>query len=148
MPVKIHPKVKEWFFRYAPGELCGIIGAQIFSFLGIFFSWNRWVAAFTGTFWDSFWLYAFMTIREVIYDRRKWKKYWIMWILKTLRNLIAEFGVAEVVDVFIIRPFCMYLFPLLIPNFQVGIFVGWMVANITFYGMAIMWYEIRKIFFK
>lgn len=146
--MKVDTKTKEWFSRYAPAELCGIIGWQVFSFLWLFLTWSREVAAFTGSIWDTGSIYTFITTREVITDRKKWNFYWFFWILKTFRNLIAEFWVAELFDVFLIRPLCMYIFPLMISNFQLWILVGWMVANISFYGMAIIWYELRKKYLK
>jgi hypothetical protein len=146
--MKINKKTKEWLQRYAPAEVCGIIGWQLFSFLWLYFTGSREIAAFTGSIWDTGSIYTFITAREVITDRKKWKFYWFFWIIKTFRNLIAEFWVAEIFDVLLIRPFCMYFFPLIISNFQLWIFIGWMVANLSFYGMAIIWYEVRKKYLK
>lgn len=141
-------KIKEWFKRYAPAEICWILWGQVFSFLWLYLTWSREVSAFAGSIWDTGSIYTFITIREVIWDYKKWKKYWFLWVMKTFRNLVAEFWMAEIFDVFFIRPFCMYIFPLYIENFQLWIFIGWMVANIRFYGMAIVGYELRKKFLK
>ena len=144
----IHPKLKEWFHRYAPAEVCGTIGAQVFSFLWLYFTGSRTIAAMTWAIWDSGSIYTFMVSREILWDSRKWKKYGVLWIIITLRNIVAEFGIAEAVDLFLVRPMCMYFFPLLLNNFSIWIFLWGVFANIIFYSMAIGAYELRKKILK
>ena len=144
----IHPKLKEWFHWYAPAEVCGTIGAQVFSFLWLYFTGSRAIAAMTWSIWDSGSIYTFMVSREILWDSRKWKKYGLLWVIITLRNIVAEFGIAEAVDLFLVRPMCMYFFPLLLKNFSIWIFLWGVFANIIFYSMAIGAYELRKKFLK
>jgi hypothetical protein len=63
---------------------------------------------------------------------------------KTVRNLVVEFGFSEVLDSLFVRPFCMYVFPLLVGNFFVGILVAKVAADIIFYIPTITAYELRK----
>ena len=64
--------------------------------------------------------------------------------LKDFRNLIIEFGPAELMDVLAVRPFFMYLIPTLMSNFILGSFIGKTIADITFFIPAIVMYELRK----
>lgn len=60
----------------------------------------------------------------------------------SLRRLAWEFGVAELVDSFVARPFCMLAATALLGGLEVGIIVGKLVADALFYGIAIVFHEI------
>ena len=93
-------------------------------------------------------LYGFLSTNEILTSRKKHKKdnkkYNFVSFLKNIRNLILEFGVSEVLDSFLVRPFTMYIFPLLIGNLQLGILVGKLAADVIFYIPTIIAYELRK----
>lgn len=67
-----------------------------------------------------------------------------MGFFKTIRNLVFEFGFSEALDSFVVRPFCMYIFPILTNNYGVGIIIGKIVADVSFYIPTIIAYELRK----
>jgi hypothetical protein len=54
----------------------------------------------------------------------------------------VEFGPAEALDTLALRPFAMYVGPLVVGNVMLGVLVGKLVADVTFYGFAIVGYEI------
>ena len=89
-----------------------------------------------------------ISLRDILHSRKlhreNQKKYGIKAFLKNLRNWILEFGPAEVIDSFMIRPFFMWLFPILLNNFPLGIIIGKTAADIIFYIPAIIVYELRK----
>jgi len=58
-------------------------------------------------------------------------------------GLLIEFGPAELVDSFLMRPFFMYLMPSLLHNFTAGILVGKLAADVIFYSLAIGAYELK-----
>ena len=62
--------------------------------------------------------------------------------------MVLEFGTAEFLDSFVIRPFTMYIFPLLTHNLVLGLLVGKFVADIIFYIPTIIAYELRVKFGK
>jgi hypothetical protein len=63
---------------------------------------------------------------------------------RDIRNIILEFGFSEILDSLFIRPFMMYIFPILIGNVELGIFAGKIAADIVFYVPTIFAYELRK----
>ena len=65
-------------------------------------------------------------------------------LIQNIKALLVEFGVAEVIDLFIIRPALMYYLPLWIENLAFGTLVAKLLAYLTFYIPAIMSYELSK----
>jgi hypothetical protein len=63
---------------------------------------------------------------------------------RTVRDLLIEFGPAELVDSLLVRPLFMYLMPSLLHNFTAGILVGKLAADVIFYGLAIGAYELKQ----
>ena len=62
--------------------------------------------------------------------------------------MIVEFGPAEYLDSFLIRPLYLSLFPYLIDNYQIAILLGSIFAEITYFIPVVIFYEIRKKAFK
>ncbi|HLD05447.1 MAG TPA: hypothetical protein VJG90_07035 [Candidatus Nanoarchaeia archaeon] len=60
------------------------------------------------------------------------------------RNLIVEFGPVEYLDSFVLRPFWLAVMPTLISNYTFAIFIGTILADITYYVPTIFFYELRK----
>lgn len=116
--------------------------------LTIFLTENRILSAYAGTIGENIGYYSLIVIREHLHDfknsKYEGKKHGAIGFLKTMRNLVVEFGVSEYLDSLIVRPFCMYIFPLIIGQFSVGIFVGKIVADVVFYIPTIVAYEFRK----
>jgi len=44
----------------------------------------------------------------------------------------------------LLRPFLMYVFPILLNNVMLGIFIGKIVGDVSFYFLVILSYEIIK----
>ena len=61
--------------------------------------------------------------------------------LLALRSIAVEFGPAEVIDSLAIRPVTLYLGPVLTGSPVVGLIIGKLVADVGFYGCAILSYE-------
>jgi len=141
-------KIKEWLKRYLIAEIACLITALIASFLAIFLTGNRIIIAYAGTFGENIGFYGTISTRDIIRSIREHKSvsktYGINSFLKNLRNLLVEFGPSEALDSFVVRPFCLYIFPLLLGSFAVGIVVGKLVADVVFYAFTIIAYELRK----
>jgi len=133
--------MKHWLKRYLPAEAFAIIGAIIGAGLVFLLTQNRVLAAYIGAISDGIVFYTVILIRDLNNSN---KKNSTKEILKTIRNLIIEFGLSELLDFLIIRPFIMYIFPLIIGNFAMGIFIGKIVADLIFYLPTIIMYELRK----
>jgi hypothetical protein len=65
-------------------------------------------------------------------------------IVLLVPNLVLEFGYPAILDLFFIRPFCMYWMPILTGNYFMGIILGKITADSFFYGFAIVNYELIK----
>ena len=144
-------RLKEWFIRYLPPEITGIIFGLGGAWLCHAFALNPVITAFVGTWAENLGFYLYAVSREArkyyLIHRGDGDATWkILW--KTLRNLLLEFGVAEGVDSFIVRPFLLYEVPKYISNFTFAIFVGMMCANVAFYTLSIVGYEMRKRFIR
>lgn len=145
-------KLTEWGRRYIPAEIVSIIAALVLSNITFLATHNRIATAFVGTWADNLGYYSFISAREVIQSRKKHKKekkiYSFISFLKNIRNILLEFGFAEMFDSFIIRPAFMYFFPLLLSNMSAGIFVAIILANMIFYITTIIAYELKKKYVK
>lgn len=62
--------------------------------------------------------------------------------------MLLEFGPAESMDSFLVRPAAMYFFPKLLGNIALGLLAGKLAADILYYIPTIMGYELRKKYFK
>ncbi len=106
------------------------------------------MAAFVGSAVASVSFYgiiAFNDLRKGLdHHRRHDVTYDFISYFRDLRNLIIEFGPAEILDVIAVRPFFMYLFPKLIGEYVLGVFIGKMLADVLFFVPAIIMYEVRK----
>lgn len=141
-------KLKEWIKRYIPAEIFATIGAIAAAGFSFALTKNRILSAYLGTIGENIGYYGFIFIREHLKDLNKAKqnksKHGVKGFLKTTRNLILEFGPAEYLDSLIVRPFCMYFFPIILGNYALGIIIGKIVADIVFYIPTIISYELRK----
>ena len=134
-------KMKEWLKRYLPAEAFAIIGAIIGAGLVFLLTNNRILSAYAGAICDGIVFYTFILIRDLNNSK---KKHGTKEVIRTIRNLVIEFGFSEFLDLLIIRPFIMYIFPLIIGHFAIGIFIGKIVADLIFYLPTIIMYELRK----
>ncbi len=109
---------------------------------------DRLLSAYAGSVMASvaFYLYiAFQDVRKSVKEHKEAEeRYKATSFLKVLRNLIVEFGPAELIDLLVVRPFFMYLIPKLMSDFIIGTFIGKLIADVLFYLPAIIMYEIRK----
>lgn len=62
---------------------------------------------------------------------------------KTLRNMLIEFGPSETLDSFILRPALMYAAQLQW-GIGLGTLAGKLAADVVFFGLAILAFEMRK----
>lgn len=116
-----------WLKRYGPSEIFGTMGAYAGFFLTEHFAGIAWIDAYGGAMGENLGFYGVIS-----YQRMKAKEKW--W------HVFAEFGPAELLDSFIIRPLTLYmgvkfLGPVL------GIFAGKITGDIIFYIPVILTHE-------
>ncbi|NUR71447.1 MAG: hypothetical protein HOU81_11550 [Hamadaea sp.] len=120
-------RLKEWFVRYAPPELAGIAGALAVA------GWFGKPAL--GALGETVAFYTVVFARDHRAPRR---------VRHTLRDMVFEFGPAELIDSAAVRPLAMYAGTILLGGMVVGITVGKIAADVVFYALAIAGYEVRK----
>lgn len=139
-------KIKAWWKRYLPSEIAGIIGAFIGGFAINFAFHNSIFTAFGATWGENIGYYGVIFYRDIIKVKLKHKQITPVILWNVIRDLILEFGPSEYFDSFIIRPFAMYFFPKVLNNLALGLIVGKLTADITFYIPTIISFELRNKF--
>jgi len=141
-------KILEWLKRYLVADIISTILSLGTAWLIMEHSGDRVLAAFIGSGVASLSFYlliAFSDVRKSIKTHKtKNISYNMKSFLIDFRNLIIEFGPAEILDVIAVRPFFMYLIPTLVGNFILGTFIGKTIADGIFFAIAIIMYELRK----
>lgn len=141
-------KYKEWVKRYLPAEVLGTITAVIAARMALGMSDNALAAAAAGTLGENVGYYGYIIVRDVVSSVRRHSanqmRYGLVAFAKDMRNIIIEFGFAEIVDTFFVRPFWLYTMPRLVGHFELGILLGKLAADVTFYIPAVIGYEFRK----
>jgi hypothetical protein len=140
----IKHKLNEWSKRYVPAEIaaitgtlvCGVITQNLFS--------NLVLTALSATWGENLGFYSWMLYTELKFHTKNFKKISAQSLIKTIRNIIVEFGPGEALDSFVIRPISMYTLPLLVNNLALGLFLGKLCADTVFYILTIGFLELRK----
>jgi hypothetical protein len=141
-------KVKEWLKRYLPAEIVGTITALSAASLTRFFSSNLVVIAYAGSLGEAIGFYSTVFTQHIIgvikNNKVQQKVFSIYDLTKIVSTIVLEFGPAGLLDGLMLRPFFMYLFPVVLKNFTFGIVVGKLIGDVTFYLLVILSYEIKK----
>jgi hypothetical protein len=142
-------KIHEWSNRYIPAEIIGTMCALAGAFAVEHATQSLAAAAITGSVCESIGFYAYFVWRDgsahyVRQHKRPPKRRIALAAANTLRDVIVEFGPAEVVDSLLARPALMYIGPRLLHNFTLGLLAGKIVADLLFYTLAAAGYELRK----
>lgn len=142
-------KRKEWLRRYIPAEVLGTIIALIGAWSVYVHTHSFIAAAAAGWLGEGIGFYGYFITTELLSSAERYAQYSILKRLSLAAaaastNLLVEFMPAEIVDSFIVRPFAMYEAPHFIHPYPVGFLVGKFSADILFYVLAIIGYEVRK----
>jgi hypothetical protein len=147
--IDVRRKLREWGWRYLPAEVVGTATALAAALTVHAASGSLVSAAVAGTIGEGLGFYGCMAVREaLVHDSRhrhhgRWKRLWLTGAA-TVRDMLIEFGPAEIVDSFLARPLLMYLMPSLLHDVTTGILAGKLAADVVFYGLAIGAYELRR----
>lgn len=139
-------RLKEWFDRYKYAELAASSTALLCSQL--LKGYDPVTAAYFITFAEYFAFYVviisinYKQLNKTNSDVERatnWGK-----ALGILKNLVLEFGYPVILDLLVVRPFCMYTFTMLTGNALTGVIAGKITADIVFYFFTIVNYELLK----
>lgn len=128
-------KLTEWLRRYLPLEIIATVTALMGAGLVSLVTSNQVALAFAGTWGENLGFYGFAAWRDY-----RTHKGW----LRTAGHMLVEFGPAEALDSFVVRPACMYLGQELTGSLGWGIALGKLAADGVFYVLVIASYELKK----
>lgn len=152
-------KVGGWLRRYLPAELGGTAAALVGIQLALYLDCAVVTVAFIGVWSEVGGFYLTLIVQEWIavrplrnchpcaVPRRPW---WrtvsevTAFLGQTLRNLLLEFGAAELVDPLLLRPALLALAMQWIPHVALALVAGKVAADLIFYAMAISAFELRQ----
>ena len=142
-------KGAEWLKRYGVAEVAGLCTAIVGSFAVRSLTGSEIAAAYGGAIGENLGYYGVIVGREVVHDRGAaaavGRRYGLTGAGRTARNLLLEFGAAEILDSGLLRPLAMALGVRFFGR-GLGIVVGKVAADLTFYVPVICAYELRRHF--
>ena len=140
-------KGAEWLERYGLAEVAGLCTAVAGSFAARALTGSEIAAAYGGAMGENVGYYGVIIGREVMRDQRAAsasnRSYGLPGAARTARNLLFEFGIAEVLDSTVLRPLAMGLGARFFGQ-ALGVVVGKLAADVTFYVPVICAYELRR----
>jgi len=141
-------RIREWIWRYLPAELVSIAGTLVPALMLAGTNASRMDIALAGTWGGNIGYFGTILLRDVLKTRRRLRvtghRYSGASSLKNLRDLLIEFGVAELLDSFLIRPALMYWLPVWTGSLTWSLIAAKFLADLTFYLPAIFFYEWNK----
>ena len=141
-------KLTEWAKRYLPAEALSLAATLAAGAATFALTHNRTATALAATWVGNvayFGLILWQDVRATRRDRQAaGQTYTARIFSRNIRALLVEFGAAELLDSFVIRPLLMYYLPLWLGSLSAGILVAKLAADVTFYVPAIISYELSK----
>jgi hypothetical protein len=139
----------EWLRRYGVAEVVGVGTALAASVSVRAATGNDVLAAYGGALGENVGYYGVIVARDIGRARRAARAaartYGSAGVFRTARDLILEFGVAEVIDTAFVRPLAMALGMRFVGP-GAGVVAGKLVADVAFYVPVICAYELRRRF--
>ncbi|MCU0468440.1 MAG: hypothetical protein MUF58_07550 [Arcicella sp.] len=141
-------KLTEWLKRYGLAEVVSLGLTVVSSWLTFHWTNSKITTALVGTWVGNVGYFGTILIEDILLAIRQLgligKKYSLETFYKNVRALFVEFGIAELIDSFFIRPTLMYYIPVWIGDLSWGVVIAKFAADITFYVPAIVSYELSK----
>jgi hypothetical protein len=134
---------REWLRRYGIAEICGTIGSYA-GFLIVASVADSMVAASYGAaLGENSGFYGYIFAREVVALYSAGGRLSVRQLPKIVKDIAYEFGTAEILDFFLLRPGATFVAVALLGQ-GIGVLVGKVAADLVFYALAIGFYERRK----
>lgn len=147
---RLMQRLAEWGRRYVPLEILSTLTALAGAGTAALVTTNAVAIAYAGAWAENVGYYGYAFAREMKWIGRADPRVkhpalsWPRRAVAAVKALLWEFGVAEVLDSFVVRPACMYAAVALIGSLGAGIVIGKLAADVAFYGIAILFYELGK----
>jgi hypothetical protein len=137
-----------WVRRYGPSEILGTVAAVATAVSVRRVTGSTAAGAYAGSAAETLVFYAIMFLRESLRQAHqagaRGRPYGSADLLVVLREMLLEFGVAEAIDAFALRPFCMGLGMHWLGPVR-GALAGKVAADVGFYGPVLALYEWRLV---
>lgn len=129
-----------WLRRYGLAEAAGTVAALAGAWLAYHMSGNELAAALAANWAEAIAYYGVI----VVADLRAVKSASLRDIVAVLRNMLVEFGPAEVLNLTLLRNTTLLAGITLAPSLVVGVLAGKLIADILFYLPTIASYELIR----
>jgi hypothetical protein len=140
-------KITEWLHRYVPSEIAAITTAYLGFWYVFSISQNITASSYASSMSENFGFYSVILFREFFKGRKlaalALSTYTFRAFMSTCVGLLIEFGPGELLDSLLIRPVTIGLGTHYL-GMELGVLVGKLVADITFFVPTILIYEYRK----
>lgn len=141
-------RLLEWLRRYLPAELLSTVATLLAAALVLRATQSGIQAALAAT-WAGNAAYFGLLLGQDMHlayraRRQHGQEYTWRTFSQNLRALAVEFGPAELLDSFLIRPALLYYLPRWLGHFAMGLLLAKLLADVTFYIPAILGYERSK----
>lgn len=146
----LRSRLGEWTRRYLPLEIIATMTAVAGGVLTALFTANPVAIAFGGTWGENAGYYSYAYAREMRAISAQCAAEgcrapgFLARSYDVIKRLIWEFGLAELADSFVVRPFCMFTASSLLGSLELGIIAGKLAADVIFYAIAVVFYELSK----
>jgi hypothetical protein len=128
--------------RYLPAESLAVLAAIAGGALAFRLTVNWEVAALAANWAETGAFYLVMVTREFIAIQHGHSPRTALTLVA--RNLTVEFALAEVIDSFVTRPVFMDVAMRTTGNLAIGVVIGKLIGDVTFYLPTIVSYELRR----
>lgn len=137
-------KVRQWCRRYLPSEAAGVLAATLCGLLALSATGEPVWATTAAVAGESVAYYGVIFGRELRWRRQGGAALSLLLVLVIVRDLLLEFGPAELADTLLVRPLMIYAGLRLAPVGWIGIALGKLAADLFFYGLTIAIFELRQ----
>ncbi len=132
-----------WIARYGWAEIWGILTSYLGYFITHSVTGSPIAASFGASFGENIGYYGCIFWRELSARQAKDGALSRASLVAIMKDLLYEFGLAELLDFLIVRPGVTFLAVAMFGS-AAGVAVGKICADIVFYTLAIGFYERRK----
>jgi hypothetical protein len=140
-------KAANWARRFLPAEIGGTITAVACAYAATNITNNRVTIAFAVSVAETIGFYLTIIVTDVLLAKKKLQpenmSLTFRQLLLIFRDILLDFGPAEIIDSFVSRPLFMYVFPLWLGNYTWGVIAGKFASDFAFYIPVIISGEIR-----
>ena len=135
-------KIRVWINRYLPATIAALILSALVFILILPF--NKLLASYCASISDTLIYYVIILGKDFKNEFKKTSKSFIIKILVFIRSVLIEFGPAEILDTYFIRPALLYYASEFFAPNLLTVIATIIFADIIFHSIAILGFEINK----